>query len=110
MRMGIYVWRQLAFAVMLTTVLRLGSVLGPRVATAATYYVATTGNDSRSCVTSQTITTPKQTIQSGIACLTAGDTLYLRQGTYQESILSGSPSFPSGTSWANPVTIASYPG
>ena len=53
---------------------------------AATYYVATTGNDARTCATAQTITTPKRTIASGVACLNPGDTLYIRAGTWTEQI------------------------
>ena len=42
---------------------------------AATYYVATTGNDTHACATAQTISTPLRTIASGVACLNPGDTL-----------------------------------
>jgi Right handed beta helix region len=80
---------------------------GIPVAQAATYYVsATAGNDSLySCTSAQTITTPKRTVQAGMNCLAAGDTLYIRAGTYAENVvygLTGNPSFP--------TTIAGYPG
>lgn len=109
MRLGIYIVCQLAFSVTLTTVLCLGSVLSPRMANATVYYVATTGNDSRSCATAQTISTPKATITSGITCLSAGDTLYIRGGIYNESISVPEMTVPSGTSWSNAITIAGYP-
>lgn len=74
--------------------------------TGTIYYVSTTGNDSRSCATAQTITTPKLTVNSGISCLAAGDTLLVRAGNYNEGISSA----PSGVSWSNKVRIAAYPG
>ena len=111
MKIGIYIGGQLALAVMLTTVLCLWSVLSPSVTNATVYHVATTGNDSRSCTTAQAISTPKATIVSGITCLSAGDTLYIRQGTYiSENLDTTRINIPSGTSWSNPVTIAGYPG
>lgn len=66
-----------------------------------TYYVATTGNDSHTCAQAQTITTPRRTITAGIACLSAGSTLIVMDGTYNELIRN----IPSGTSWTSPVTI-----
>jgi len=80
-------------------------------ASAATYYVSLptnspAGSDARSCATSQTITTPKATINSGFACLAAGDTLLIRGGTYAERI---NNVVKLGTSWAVPIRIAAYP-
>lgn len=75
---------------------------------AATYYVATSGgSDGRSCALAQTIGTPKASISDGIGCLSAGDTLLVRGGTYNETIFN--PSI-AGTSWSNKVRIAAYPG
>jgi parallel beta-helix repeat protein len=74
-------------------------------ASAATYYVATTGNDGNSCASAQNIATPKRTVQNGIGCLNAGDTLYIRAGTYAENFVVNR----SGTV-GNPITIAGYPG
>lgn len=76
---------------------------------AQTFYVATTGNDGNSCVQAQNVGTPKQTIQSGIGCLGAGDTLQIRQGTYHEIIGFHLFSIPSGTA-GNVITMMSYPG
>ena len=85
-------------------------------AEAATYYVATDGDDARSCATGQNINTPKRNIMGtngGMACLTTpGDKLYVRGGTYDESVsnVSTYQLFPSGTSWDHAFTVAAYPG
>jgi hypothetical protein len=76
-----------------------------------TYYTALTGSDSNSCSSATSQSKPKRTIKAGIACLSAGDTLYIRAGTYDELLNPATgTAFPSGTSWSNPVTIAGYPG
>ena len=49
---------------------------------AVTYYVDDTGSDAVSCATAQSIGTPKATIQAGINCMSGGDTLHIRGGTY----------------------------
>src|SRR5262245_11535375 len=75
--------------------------LSPHAATAATYYVSTTGSNSNSCATAQTITTPKRTVSGssgGVSCLQPGDTLYVRAGTYAEGL--NAINSPSGTSSA----------
>jgi hypothetical protein len=77
------------------------------VAQATTYYVATNGSDGRTCSQSQSISAPKRTLNSAVTCLRAGDTLYVRSGTYDESLVA---TVPSGTSWSNPVVVAAYPG
>jgi hypothetical protein len=85
----------------------------PSMGWAATYYVSTTGSDSASCELATSTGSPKQHImgaQGGLACMSAGDTLYLRGGTYSEEINSNVQTIPSGTSWTNAITIASYPG
>ncbi len=75
---------------------------------AATFYVSTSGFDGNSCMTAQTITTPKATIQSALNCLgNPGDTLYIRAGTYSEGVritstANGTPS--------QSIVIAGYPG
>ncbi len=66
-----------------------------------TYYVSKTGSDSNPGTLSQ----PWKTIQKGIDKLVAGDTLYVRRGTYTETIKINN----SGTSSA-PIIISSYPG
>jgi hypothetical protein len=83
-------------------------LVGPITVEAATYYVATTGNDAHVCTTAQTLTTPKRTIKSGITCLKPGDKLYIRAGTYTEQIDLVGPN-KTGTA-GNYITIAGYPG
>lgn len=73
----------------------------PSFAYAATYYVATTGSDSNPGTLSQ----PWKTIQYGVNKLTAGDTLYVRGGTYTGPFYLNF----SGKA-AAPITIAGYPG
>ena len=73
---------------------------------AATYYTATTGDDANS----GTQGSPFGTIKKGLSVMGAGDTLYLRGGTYNEGIDSQNETLPSGTSWSNPITIAANPG
>ena len=72
----------------------------------ATYYTATTGSDSNP----GTIGSPFLTIAKGLSVMGAGDTLYLRAGTYIESIDAQVQTIPIGTSWANAPIIAAYPG
>lgn len=85
----------------------IGSVLNPKISEAAVYYVATTGSDNNSCTTATNISVPKRTINSGIGCLKAGDTLYIRAGTYIEWINSN---VPGGSSWTSPTTVSGYSG
>jgi len=91
---------------MLTIVLCLGSVVNPKVANTAVYYVATTGNDANLGGQSQ----PFQSIGKGVSVLKSGDILYLRQGTYIERITPETMTLPSATSWSSAITIAGYPG
>lgn len=81
--------------------------LRPSLAHAATYYVAKTGNNSYTCTQAQSESTPKLTITSGVACLSPGDTLLIKGGTYIESLIN---KIPGGTSWSAPVRVAAYPG
>jgi parallel beta-helix repeat protein len=68
---------------------------------ATTYYVATDGNDSNP----GTFAKPFRTIQKGVNTVSAGDTLYVKAGTYYEQITISS----SGMS-SSPVTVSGYPG
>jgi parallel beta-helix repeat protein len=86
-----------------------GCVCSGSVAQAATYYVATNGSDGRSCSQATSQSTPKRTLNNAVGCLRAGDTLYVRGGVYDESLLANISTVPSGTSWSNKVAIAAYP-
>src|SRR5262249_29397338 len=63
----------------------------------ATYYVAKTGSDSNSCSNAQSQSNPKLTINAGVGCLGAGDTLIIKSGVYDELLENV---IPSGTSSA----------
>src|SRR5512135_2781303 len=70
-------------------------------AIAATYYVSTTGSDSNS----GSQTAPFETIQKAANMVEAGDTVYVRTGTYAGSVISNK----NGTSSAW-ITFKPYPG
>lgn len=86
--------RVLVFAVFIIT-------CASSVSFAATYYVATTGNDSNA----GTLSSPFRTVQKGLNTLQPGDTCIIRGGTYNEALVMGQ----SGTSTA-PITIVNYTG
>jgi len=65
------------------------------------YYVAPTGSDSNPGTESQ----PWQTIQKAADTLVAGDTAYIRAGTYEEQVIP----LNSGSA-GNYITYAAYPG
>jgi hypothetical protein len=79
-------------------------LLGPITAQGATYYVATTGNDSNPGA----LTQPFKSFKKGVSLLQPGDTLYIRGGLYTEQIdlqvpnKTGTPGYY--------ITIAGYPG
>lgn len=70
---------------------------------AATYYVATTGSNSNA----GTISSPFQTIQYAASLASAGDTIYIRGGTYRERV--NVPASASGTS-GNLTKFFAYTG
>jgi len=70
---------------------------------AATFYVATSGDDANV----GTEKSPFQTLQRGVRVLRAGDTLIVQGGTYPETLVWV---IPSGTSWSQPVTVQAAPG
>ena len=71
--------------------------------TGKSIFVAINGSDANSCVAAQSGTTPKQTIQAGLACLAAGDTLTLRDGTYLGAA-NALTNLPNGAA-GSPITI-----
>jgi hypothetical protein len=72
------------------TMMILGAALGmflSHLAQAATYYVdATNGNDARTAAQAQNIATAWRTIQKAADTLKAGDTAFIRAGTYRETV------------------------
>jgi hypothetical protein len=97
---------EINFMKQLGMILLMGCTLSGGVANAATYYASKSGSNSYSCAQAQSTSTPRQSVNAGIGCLAAGDTLLVRGGSYDEGI----SSVPSGTSWSNKVRIANYPG
>jgi parallel beta-helix repeat protein len=69
-----------------------------------TYFVATNGNDNNSG--SQSL--PFLTVRHAVPLLVPGDTLFIRGGTYNEALRTGSTFIPSGTSFTNAITIAGF--
>jgi hypothetical protein len=83
--------------------------LVPAIVDGATYYVAKTGSDNYSCRQAQSASTPKVTIAAGLACLNNGDTLIIKNGTYEESI--NHNQIPAGRgSWNSATTIMAASG
>jgi hypothetical protein len=75
----------------------------PFLASAATYYVATTGDDT---VNTGTLASPWKTLQKAADTIVGGDTVYVRGGTYNEPV-----KFYYKTNTAGLVmTLAAYPG
>lgn len=72
------------------------------------YFVATTGDDAKTCMQASNVATPKLTVASAISCLSNGDTLYLRGGTYNMTL--NNTAIAGGGSWATAKTIKAYPG
>ena len=68
---------------------------------ASSYYVATNGNNSAN----GSLATPFKTIQQAASVMVAGDTCYIRAGTYRETVTPVN----SGTS-LNPITFTNYNG
>lgn len=69
-------------------ILTLAILLRVAGADAAEYWVAKTGNDANNCTAAQSASTPKLTIASALTCESAGDTIWIGDGTYAETITS----------------------
>jgi hypothetical protein len=81
-------------------VVALTSVLGFAQA-GSSFYVSTSGNDSNPGSSSA----PWRTIQRAANTVTAGATVYVKGGVYNESV-----HFPSSGTSSNPITFTNYPG
>lgn len=94
---------------MMQTLYRLLALIGliwimPLYAHGATYYVAKTGNNSYTCTHAKSASTPKLTIAVGLQCLSSGDTLIIRAGTYNEGVEYNA--IPSGTTTSRTIVTA----
>lgn len=67
------------------------ALLLPITSQAATYYVAPTGNDARTCTQAKSASAPKKTISAGVQCLAGGDTLIIKAGTYVNQQITNPP-------------------
>jgi hypothetical protein len=67
----------------------------------STFYVSKSGSNSNS----GSYTAPWLTIQHAATTVTAGATVYVESGVYNESV-----NFPASGTASNPITFASYPG
>jgi len=90
---------ELVYAALVGIVLTLAQSLAGQ--TGATYYVSTTGNDSNP----GTIGSPWLTIQHAANSVSAGTTVYVFGGVYNESV-----NFPASGTPSSPITFESYPG
>jgi hypothetical protein len=77
------------------------------VAESVTYRVSSSlGSNANACNAVDGTSDPdvyKQTINGGLTCLSSGDTLIIKVGTYTEAI--GTTGVPNGTSESNRATI-----
>jgi hypothetical protein len=70
-------------------------------AAATDYYVSPTGNDGNS----GTLAAPKRTMTHALSLANAGDTVWVRGGSYAERI-----TFPGSGAPDAPITLSAYPG
>lgn len=88
-------------------------LLSANAAFGTTYYVDASNpngrGDGNSCFAAQSTSSPKLTINGGVNCMSGGDTVYVRAGTYREAL--DNNTIPSGTSFPTGATmIKAYPG
>jgi parallel beta-helix repeat protein len=67
------------------------------------FYVAIDGDDRNPGLEEEAF----RTIKRGASVLKPGDILYVKAGTYEESLVDA---VPGGESWSKPVTVAAFPG
>jgi hypothetical protein len=90
-----------AFGYLMCGVVLTGSLLGAQLVDAATYYVATTGNDTTG---TGAIGAPFRTFGKALSVTRPGDTVFIRGGTYLTSVVD---TIPCGTSSA-PISLRNY--
>jgi uncharacterized protein (TIGR03437 family) len=96
-----HLFRRILSAASLLGLAWLVGLLGPSPALAADYYVSPSGSDSFPGTLSQ----PFLTIQKAASVMVAGDTAFIRAGTYRETVTPAN----SGTQYA-PITFMPYNG
>lgn len=85
------------------------SLLIPLFANATDYYVTKTGSDAANLCT---LASPCLTLDKGVSKLSGGDTLFVDEGSYNQTLITSSTStmqIPSGTSWATATRITALP-
>jgi hypothetical protein len=87
--------RKLCFALLALSSISLFAQSG------STFYVSKSGSNSNS----GSYTAPWLTIQHAATTVTAGATVYIETGVYNESV-----NFPASGTASNPITFANYPG
>jgi parallel beta-helix repeat protein len=90
-------------SVIISGLIILATVLLAAPAEADFYYVAIHGSDSNPGTELQ----PFRTLNRGVKALKPGDTLFIKSGTYAESL---DNAIPGGISWEFPVVVAAFPG
>jgi parallel beta-helix repeat protein len=91
------------FRLFICAVVIWGSTFVKAGAEGKSFYAALDGDDRNSGLEGQ----PFRTIKRGASVLKPGDTLYVKAGTYEESLVDA---VPGGESWSKPVTVTAYPG
>ena len=86
--------RNLCFALIVLTTISLAQ-------SGSTFYVSKSGKDTNS----GSFTAPWLTIQHAANTVTAGATVYVETGVYNESV-----NFPNSGTSSEPITFANYPG
>ncbi len=81
-------------------------LLLPNFVFAGEYYVSINGNDSNTGI----VSSPFRSIKKGMSAIKKGDTLYIKEGRYHETIDYNWQTIPSGTSWADAPIISAFPG
>ncbi|GAC1445486.1 MAG: hypothetical protein NVSMB52_06700 [Chloroflexota bacterium] len=87
---------------MLTSKILLAAISFTALAHASSRYVSATGNDTNN----GSLAAPFRTIQHAVTVSRAGDTVYVRAGSYRELVTFTA----SGSATLGPITLQNYPG
>ncbi len=88
------------------SLISLSGMANPKASYAKTFYVALNGDNAN--VGSEV--NPVRSIKKGMSLMKKGDTLFIKSGTYHESINSNWQAIPTGTSWNDAPIISNFPG